>query len=165
MSADKKRNEIDLTVHPLAPLNPEAMPRSTNTTQIIGFVGPSDVEDHLRIYTDLSFSTFYDIDETDVVRAARVDTQDGNSPTVVHVDSSAHIEFVYTSRIAGGADYVTGAVARLYAQVVETDDKTRVWTPGPAPRPRPTVWECATQPPRCTPIFCPTQAGSGCQAV
>ena len=149
MSNEQYRPEIDLSSHPLAPQDPELPSSAAVRVRFSGFIGPSEEEDHVRVYTDLSFSSFFLVAKTDVVSAAPSDELDANSPTNVIVQGSAHIAFIRTERLEGAASYVTGTIRRQYLEEMAASP---LFDEGD----HPTTWECATDPPKCTgPIFCP----------
>jgi hypothetical protein len=149
MSKKQDRSDIDLSFHPLAPQDPELPSSSAVRARFSGFIGPSEEEDHVRIYTDLSFSSYFLVARNDVLSAAPSDELDANSPTNVIVQGSAHVAFIRTERLEGAASYVTGAIRR---QFLEETDSGSLFDESD----HPTTFPCATEPPKCTgPIFCP----------
>ncbi len=78
---------IDLTPHRLVPARekldagPDGGLSDLNT--IVGYVGPSDDSDQVRIYLDLTFRRYCEVASSNVVQTAPVDANDENSPTIV----------------------------------------------------------------------------------
>jgi hypothetical protein len=153
---DDRREGVDLTAHPLAPTNPSSVSRTASPVRVIGFIGPSEVEGHVRVYTDLSFAGYYDVAEADVISAARVDPNDGNSPTAVLIDSSATVDYVQTSRTKGTAAYVKGAIQRRYSTGRGRARIAPIWNNTNAC----TYDGCRTQGPECYPPA--TSYNAGC---
>lgn len=142
---------FELSFHPLAPQEPVPAPSANPPVRIVGFIGRGYTGDHIRVYTDLSFSSYYELSPEAVVQASAVDADDPNSPAVVLVDGGALVEFVRTSTIRGSAAYVAGAIRRQlmalssvhragFAPLAAETWEQRCW-PTPPPPPQ-TNWEC-----------------------
>jgi hypothetical protein len=86
----------------------------------------------IRVYLDLSFNSFCEVQRADVTRTAPVDGRDPNSPSMVWVGRSAHVRLVSVGRLTGPASFVTGRIrSRYYAasrpRVVGEDDTAYPW--------------------------------------
>ena len=164
------RPEVDLSPHPLVPGREQldAQAGEESLTTIVGFVGPSRSEDRVRVYLDLSFSSYFDVAAADVVQTARVDANDENSPTIVWVGSSAQVGLVRIGRLTGDASFVTGAIRQRHGRgarsaramtLAASMDPCTDWfdcIPKPVP-PDPTSWECFSNS-----IPCPEPTGMFC---
>jgi len=101
---------------PSHPLSPRFTPESAtaDAEMLVGFVGDAPVESRVRVYSDLSFTSFYEFDRAEVQVAVPVDAHEEDGPTVVKVRGDARIEFVTISRLAGEASYVAGNIRAKY---------------------------------------------------
>lgn len=111
-------SEPDLAPHPLAPEPERAQPAEAADalTTLVGFVGRSAVEGHVRVYLDLSFTSYCEVATADIARTRPVDPGDEESPTVIWVKSSARMGMVSVGRLSGNAAYVTGAIRARHRQ-------------------------------------------------
>jgi hypothetical protein len=150
-AGEEEELSFGLSFHPLAPQNPVPTPSVNPPVRLIGFIGPAYTGDRIRVYTDLSFSSYYELGAEAIVQSSAVDAEDANSPAVVWVDGGALVEFVRTSTIRGSAAYVTGAIRRQlraassanrarFAPLAAETWELRCW-PTPPPPPQ-TNWEC-----------------------
>ena len=111
MSTDENETFISLTPHPWAPRLEEGEEEHDSAiTTIVGFVGSARRQAHIRIYLDLTFSSYCEVAVADVMRTRPVDPDDDVSPTVVWVKASAHVSLMYLGRFSGSASYVTGRI-------------------------------------------------------
>jgi hypothetical protein len=152
-AGDEEELSFGLSFHPLAPQDPVPAPSVNPPVRIVGFIGPAYTGDRIRVYTDLSFSSYYELAAEAVVQSSAVDADDANSPAVVWVDGGALVEFVRTSTIRGSAAYVTGAIrrqlmaassanrARLAPLAFGAETWEAVCWPTPPPPPQ-TSWTC-----------------------
>ena len=81
---------------------------------LVGYVGPSKKEAHVRLYTGLDFQTYYEIPKGAVTAADAVDEDDENSPTQLTVTAETTIDLVHTSKQTGPASYLAGSIAAAY---------------------------------------------------
>jgi hypothetical protein len=82
--------------------------------QIIGFVGESSRDGHVRVYADLTLSNYCEVRTADVRSQAPLDSSEPDGPSMLTVPADAEIEFVRTDRLAGEANYVAGAIRAMY---------------------------------------------------
>jgi hypothetical protein len=140
----------EIKFHPLAPRDPVHGSGANSTIRLIGYVGQAATGGHIRVYTDLSFSSYYEFDEEAVTQSSAVDAEDPNSPTTVWVDGSATVDFVQTSRLSGSAAYVAGAIWQQLPPLMPQDPQGTglVRTPDlpclppPPPPPPGSTWTC-----------------------
>jgi hypothetical protein len=90
---------------------------------IVGFVGDSPREGHVRVYAGLAFLNYFEVASSDIARATPLDASDAEGPTVVRVRAGAHVAYVRMERLEGEAGYVLGAVRASYRG--PTDDSAR----------------------------------------
>jgi hypothetical protein len=120
---------------------------SAEVETLVGFIGDAPVESRVRVYSDLTFASFYELDRGDVQKAMPVDSREEDGPTVVQVRGNARIEFVRITRLAGDASYVAGNIQATYgagladADLARADElmppypTSRVFPPCPPPVP------------------------------
>src|SRR5215203_5942669 len=102
----------DLTPHPLVarlrgPVeDDEASP--PNVVALTGYLGPSKSGDNVRLYTDLTFRSYYEIPRTAVRNT--IPSKDEDGPSQVWVDAGARIEIVQISRQSVEAGYLAGSI-------------------------------------------------------
>ena len=143
-------NDSGISPHPLAP--------TFSTSQedyggggyetVVGFVGDSPRQGHIRVYASLAFLGYCELAASDVAQSSPLDATDPDGPTVVRVSSSAHVEFVRSEKVDGDAGYVMGAVRASYrgptgdsadepsggvAKVMPLDPVSVVYPPCPPP--------------------------------
>src|SRR5690242_4457395 len=107
---------IDLSPHRLVPAREklDAAPdgRLSDLNTIVGYIGPADDTDQVRIYLDLTFRRYCDVASSDVVQTAPVDASDENSPTIVWVPSTARVALV--GRMTGDASFISGRLRKQF---------------------------------------------------
>jgi hypothetical protein len=81
---------------------------------MVGYIGPSKKEAHVRLYTGLDFQTYYEVPREKVALAEAVDREDENSPTRVMIRADATVELVQISKQTGPASYLAGGIAGTY---------------------------------------------------
>ena len=111
-------------MHPLAPdFGGAEGAEGTAFETIVGFLGSSPRSTHLRVYADLSFRSYCEVDRSDVRQMKLVDPDDHEGPVVVTVRAEADVEYVQVSRLNGKASYVAGAIRTLHydTRVAATD--------------------------------------------
>jgi len=110
MSAPSSENRPpSLDTHPLvAKLHPD--PDATANNQVlVGYFGPAKEADHVRLYTDLSFQSYFDLSKTDILGTQAANRQDENSPTVVFVKPDGKVEMIRNPDT--GANFLKGAIS------------------------------------------------------
>lgn len=148
--ASNKDERPLLPSHPLSP-HFEANATSAEVETLVGFIGDAPVDSRVRVYSNLTFTTFYELDRADVQNAMPADSHEEHGPTVVQVRASARVEFVEIARLTGDASYVAGSIrARYGAALIDAasarlevlppvDPTSRVYPPcGPLPPVDPT---------------------------
>jgi hypothetical protein len=145
-----ERTGADLKTHPLVErlLQGGGEPRALVT--LVGYVGPSKKEAHVRLYSGLDFQSYYEIPREQVVLAEPVDDGDENSPTQLLLEAEATVELVQTQTRTGPASYLVGAIAGAYL------GEAAFYHPSPIVQPH-TIWHCAITGATCIctlPILC-----------
>ena len=109
-----ERAGADLKTHPLVEklLQSGGEPRAL--VSLIGYVGPSKKEGHVRLYSGLDFQSYYEIPREHVVLAEAIDADDDNSPTQLLLKAEATVDLVQTSTQTGPASYLAGSIAGAY---------------------------------------------------
>lgn len=116
---DDKDESLLPASHPLSPRF-DANNTSFEVETLVGFIGDAPVESRVRVYSDLTFASFYELDRADVQNAMPVDSHEEDGPTAVQVRANARIEFVRIGRLSGDASYVAGNIrARFGAGLTE----------------------------------------------
>ena len=153
---DQQAGDADLSPHPLVPGLDELEEETDGLTTLLGFIGPSPKEGRVRVYLELSFSSYCEVANDDVVKTAPVDANDAHSPTIVWIKNSAQVGLVKVGRLTGDASFVSGAIRRRYrGRAVPADltvkaesiDPCTEWFdcwPTPLP-PKGTSWECYSE--------------------
>src|SRR6185295_8441558 len=109
----KPDDAVNLDTHPLvAKLGAESEEPPTPVVTFVGYIGPSKNPDSVRLYTDLSFRTYYEIPRASI--RSNDPGADEDSPTRVTVDADARIEVVQTERQSVEAAYLAGSIAGRY---------------------------------------------------
>ena len=116
----KPEHEVDLTPHRLAPSSDAGLGPEDALTRIVGFVGESSTSGEVRVYLDLSFTSYYQMSSADVVRTESVDPGDADSPRVLWIRASAHVHLVRIDHVSGSASFVTGAIRNQFGARRET---------------------------------------------
>ena len=119
MAADAKspnpaqpgRGGAEIPIHPLVTKLLGESGEPQNLVTMVGYIGPSKKEAHVRLYTGLDFQTYYEVPRESVALAEAVDREDENSPTRVMIPADATVELVQTSKQTGPASYLAGAAA------------------------------------------------------
>ena len=88
------RGGAEIPIHPLAKklLSESGEPQDLVT--MVGYIGPSKKEAHVRLYTGLDFQTYYEIPRDRVALVEPVDREDDNSPTRVMIAADATVDLV-----------------------------------------------------------------------
>lgn len=101
----------NLEAHPLVERlrREEESEAASEVVVLTGYLGPSKVGDNVRLYTDLTFRTYYEVPKGAVRRT--VAGREEDDPTQVWVDSSSRVEVVRTTRQSVEAGYLAGSIA------------------------------------------------------
>lgn len=117
-------DEPEIRRHPLAPTFDEAAADESGYETLVGFMGDSPREGRVRVYFDLTFRSYCEVDTADIRHTKPLDPADDNGAAVVVVRADADLEYVRVDRVSGSASFVSGAIrARHYA----TGDDTSFW--------------------------------------
>jgi hypothetical protein len=148
---------------------------------IVGYIGPSQDDERVRVYLDLTLSSYCEIAVSDVVATASVDSQRESSPSIIWLKLGAKIDRVDTTR---SMTVLSGQIQQTYLQQAlryyaagvrnrpltpldtTAEDSFFVCATALCPKPSDscpsTGWACASNPPTCRPdpsIFqCPPKA-------
>ena len=80
---------------------------------IVGYIGRSSSDGHVRVYLDLALSSYCDIAASDIVGTASVDSQSEISPSILWLKLGAKIDRVDTSR---STTVLSGQIQQNYLQ-------------------------------------------------
>jgi hypothetical protein len=83
-------------------------------TTLIGYVGPSPNDDNFRLYTDLSFSKFYEIPKDALKGRTSADSSDENAPSIIRIDAGARVRIVTHSESSVEASAIAGNISSGY---------------------------------------------------
>ncbi len=150
--------QVDLSTHPLVNKYHEDPNVLRDFVTLVGYIGPSNKPDHVRVYADLSFRNYYEVPTSGVVATTPTDSNDPNSPTRVDVNAKTHMEVVSISSQTVEASFLQGSIVSGYMSGVGTTGQA-----GPFLRPSlncPSRWECTMAPSACGACsieVCPTR--------
>jgi hypothetical protein len=82
-----------------------------NITVVYGYVGSSDSVSTLRLYKDLSFKEYYEINKNDII-TWKENEKDPYGGTSVFVNSDVEIKVVYVEVIKVRARFLAGVISR-----------------------------------------------------
>ena len=100
--------------HPLTrALHPDP-DRFGERATVVGYPGPSPQTGRVRVYLDLTFTSYYELDAAAVLDTAPAKANDENSPTVVVIASSAPVDVVRVESGQTQARYLEGSITRGY---------------------------------------------------
>jgi hypothetical protein len=111
---DSRQNEDssgdDIPIHPLiSKMMVNGEPIDSNRI-IEGFVGPAEQNENIRIYFDLTFTSYFEIAKVDVLHVESSNANDDNKPTKVWINKSARLEIVTIQRVSIEAAFLQGAL-------------------------------------------------------
>jgi hypothetical protein len=112
--AKSGRGGADIPFHPLVTKLLGAAGEPQDFVTLVGYIGPSKKEGHVRLYTGLDFQTYYEVPREGIASTEAVDRADDNSPTRLMIHADATIEVVQTSKQSGPASYLAGSIAGTY---------------------------------------------------
>ncbi len=150
--------QVDLSTHPLVNKYHEDPNVLRDFVTLVGYIGPSNKPDHVRVYADLSFRNYYEVPSSGVVATTPTDSNDPNSPTRVDVNAKTHMEVVSISSQTVEASFLQGSIVSGYMSGAGTTGQA-----GPYLRPSlncPSRWECTMAPSACGACsieVCPTR--------
>ena len=98
-----------LTNPMVAALYPD--PDGERRAALVGFAGPSNVDGKVRLYTDLSFKTYFEFPVAAIVLSQLAKAGDDNGPTVVVLDPKAQVDKVTVERTSGDAAFLSGDIS------------------------------------------------------
>ena len=82
------------------------------SVSLAGYVGPSRTSGNIRLYTDLSFNTYYELATTAVVSRSRVNKSDDDSPSVLRIRGDSRLQLVNVSSRTVEAGALDGTICR-----------------------------------------------------
>jgi hypothetical protein len=102
-------NKGDIPVHPLIKrMKDQGVP--VDATRIIeGFVGPAGQDENIRIYFDLTFTSYFETAKVDVVHVESSD-DDESKPARIWIKKSAKLEIVTVQRVSTEAAFLQGSL-------------------------------------------------------
>jgi hypothetical protein len=86
----------------------------TGAVSLTGFVGPSKNPDNVRLYADLSFTSYLEIPKGTVLGRTRVRQDDENSPSLLRVRSDAKLEYRSVVAHSIEASALAGAITAAH---------------------------------------------------
>jgi hypothetical protein len=105
----EKKKKADTSPHPLVKAGQAKVESAKGECVVlVGYFGKALKNGHVRLYTGLDFSSYYEIPNTEeaIIHIEWTDTGDENSPTSVWVAASTKVDFVRT----GVLSYLKGAI-------------------------------------------------------
>jgi hypothetical protein len=101
-------NQGDIPIHPLIKrMNDQGVP--VDSVRIIeGFVGPASQDENIRIYFDLTFTSYFKIAKVDVLHVES--SNDESKPTKIWIKKSAKLEIVTVQRVSTEAAFLQGSL-------------------------------------------------------
>ena len=127
---------------------------------IVGHIGRSPSDGHVRVYLDLALSSYCDIAASDILSAAPVDSTSEISPSIVWIKLGAKIDRVDISR---STTVLNGQIQQNYLRQAMRNFAARVRNrllPMPAPADRTDENSCFI----CQTDFCP-KASDDCPST
>jgi hypothetical protein len=94
-------------------LHPDVNDTSTRI-YLSGYLGPSGSDDLVRLYTDLSFTAYYEIARADIQGRAAINPDDNNSGTMISLKREAQVACVTAARSTVPASMLSGSIASAY---------------------------------------------------
>jgi hypothetical protein len=89
--------------------DPDLIP--TNTIALVGYYGKSNREGFRRIYLDLTFRAYYEVEEKHVHHVQAADPANKEAPTKIIIDAEAKLTLVQTLE----ASFLQGAIASAFS--------------------------------------------------
>jgi len=93
--------------------------------EMIGYFGPSEQADKVRLYQDFSLSSYYEVPLAAIELASKVDPTDPNSATRLFVDAKTTLEHVEIEQVAGEASFIGGKIADTHMSRAEVVVKAK----------------------------------------
>ncbi|MGV9264858.1 hypothetical protein ACWDRR_09375 [Kitasatospora sp. NPDC003701] len=128
-----RQEERDLSPHSFTP-TPGTEPSGDSLTVLVGYVGTGPTDDLIRLYADLSLSSYYEFAADDVVRTASVDPDNASSPRRLWIRDSAQVRLVRVNQVTGPAAFLRGSLRsrfgpRLVSRAVQMEPESDpFWT-------------------------------------
>ncbi len=122
--------EVNLETHPLVARLHADPDEYSEAVALVGYLGPSNKTDYVRLYVDLSFRNYYEIPAGAVVSTTPADASDENSPTTVHVSGDARLEKVSVTSQSVEARFLQGSISAGYLGTAGGGAASEAWTFG-----------------------------------
>ena len=118
-------NPSDIPIHPLLKRMKDQGVPADSSRLIEGFVGPAGDDENIRIYFDLTFSSYFAIAKADVLHVeSRKD--DESTPVKIWIKKSARLEIVTVQRVSTEAAFLQGSLTNrlrpFQRSVVDSQD-------------------------------------------
>jgi len=110
-AASSGEQKVDLSPHPVVQKLMDPSGRLPEVVTLVGYLGPSDREDFIRLYRDLDFKSYFEIPkEGAILYRMPSDPSDEASPTKIVVRATARIEYVRVFEHAAEASFLQGRI-------------------------------------------------------
>ena len=89
--------------------------KSGNIVTLLGYMGKSESELNIRLYTNLEFNEYFEINKNDILHKEEVPTEEMEfGGTRIWIDGDSAIKQVYMEVIQEQAKFLTGRISRGY---------------------------------------------------
>jgi hypothetical protein len=86
---------------------------------LTGYLGPSSTDDNVRLYSNLSFTSYYEIPKDGILGRAKADPKDEDSATVLRVKSDTRLDIVNSTRRTIEANALSGSITGNYLSTAQ----------------------------------------------
>jgi hypothetical protein len=112
---DPSPDKPNLSTHPLVAKLKGDSDTPPSLVALTGYFGPSKKADSIRLYASLDFHSYFEIPKAAIVATTPVDSEDDQSPTVVHVKAGTPVDAVQTST-QPVESYLQGGISAAHLQ-------------------------------------------------
>ncbi len=103
---DRNNGSVDVAPDPIVPTARALV--DSPVLRLWGYVGDSLRSGYIRLYADLSFQSYYEIQTSDVLERVRLGDRDGASGSLLTVKFDAILQAMESGPV--GADWLAGTV-------------------------------------------------------
>jgi hypothetical protein len=105
---------LNLDTHPLVAKNHPDPNELLEVVSLVGYLGPSNKSDNVRLYQDLTFQHYYEIPKSGIVSTSPLYPGEENSPTIADVKPDTKIQKVSIWSQNVEASFLRGAITGGY---------------------------------------------------